>query len=104
MAEEKKFGRLETLGIPEVSLDSATQVGAWVLGSIFLESLPVQTKRNLAFFILRCITQSRGRTIVLVRVRALLHQRMARLAVHQLKLAFQVIADYEKSAAGASTA
>jgi hypothetical protein len=79
---------------------SMAQVGAWVLGSIFLEPLPLQTKRNMAFFVLRCICQSHGRTAVLVRVRILLQQRMARLAINQLKQVFQAIADYENSASG----
>jgi hypothetical protein len=90
----------ETLSIPEVSMVSMAQVGAWVLGSIFLEPLPLQTKRNMAFFVLRCICQSHGRTAVLVRVRILLQQRMARLAINQLKQVFQAIADYENSASG----
>jgi hypothetical protein len=88
---------LQMLEAPETTLDSAVQVGAWLLGSVFLDSIPIETKRNIGMYILQCVTQRHERRFVLVRIRALLRNRLERLAVVQLQEVNRLISDWERT-------
>jgi hypothetical protein len=86
---------LGTLELQETNAESASSVAAWLLRSIFLEPLPVETRRNIGMYILAAVTRHHPRKTMLARLRVLLQHHLGNLAILQLRAAYQLLSDWE---------